>query len=155
MSPEDRELLRSLLTESRVLSLGVDVEGRPYVGLLPFVVAPDFSYLLVHASALARHSRGLGEGKPFSVLLHASDDGARDPLQLPRLTLDGRSEALTRDSTPWKEGRARYEARFPTSAPTFSLGDFSLYALRPETGRLVAGFARASTVTAAALASLA
>ena len=38
MKVEDREVLRHLLTEVRVLSLGVLVEGEPYVGLLPFVV---------------------------------------------------------------------------------------------------------------------
>ncbi len=50
MKSEDRDLLNDLLTEARVLSLGVLVEGAPYVGLLPFAVSEDKGSALVHAS---------------------------------------------------------------------------------------------------------
>ncbi len=65
MNQEDTTLLRDLLLGQRVLSLGVLVDGAPYVGLLPFALAKDRRALLVHASSLARHTRGLVEGAPF------------------------------------------------------------------------------------------
>ena len=49
MEEEELSLVRKLLTESRVLSLGVLVDGKPHVGLLPFVAATDYRSALVHA----------------------------------------------------------------------------------------------------------
>jgi hypothetical protein len=45
--------------------------------------------------------------------------------------------------------------RFPTSAPTFSLGDFALHRLRFERGRWVSGFAGALGLSPTNLARLA
>ena len=62
MEQEELSLVKKLLTDCRVLSLGVLVDGKPHVGLLPFVSAADYRSALVHASQLARHSRGLQPG---------------------------------------------------------------------------------------------
>lgn len=51
--------------------------------------------------------------------------------------------------------RELYLAPFPGSAQTFALGDFHLYELAFERGRLIGGFGRARTVTAQILAGLA
>ncbi len=154
MKPEDISVLRQLMTETRVLSLGVLVDGEPHVGLLPFVVTPDFGSVLVHASTLARHSRGLQPGSPYSALIHGPDrDG--DPLQVPRVTISGRVQPVERSTAEYDELRKVYMDRFPTSQQTFSLGDFSLYRLDLERGRLVAGFARAVTLTRQSFAELA
>ena len=74
MDVETRRRLKELLTNQRVLSLSVVVQGRPYVGLLPYALKPDFTAALVHASKLAHHSRGLKLGAPFATLVHAPDD---------------------------------------------------------------------------------
>lgn len=154
MNQEDAKLLRDLLDGQRVVALGVLVEGAPYVGLLPFVMTEDRKSLLVHASGLARHTRGLGAGAPFSGLLHAPDDPSGDPLQIGRVTLSGEVQQLADGTPEYEAGRARYQARFPDSAQTFELADFGLYALRIREGRLVAGFARARNVSPGDLASL-
>lgn len=143
MQPQDRDLLKNLLAETRVLSLGVLVDGAPHVGLLPYVVAPDFGSALVHASQLARHGRGLQPGAPFSLLIHGADDPAGDPLQVPRVTISGTVRHVARSDRDWAAARRSYIDRFPTSEQTFLLGDFNLYRLVFEWGRLVAGFARA------------
>lgn len=155
MEDRDRDLLRRLLTEERILALGVLVDGRPYVGLLPFVADDDFTALLVHVSSLARHSRGMAPGARMSVLVQEPDRPDRDPLQLARVTLEGTVSPLDRDSDSYAAVRDRYIARFPGSARTFALGDFTLYRLEIERGRLVGGFARAATVNREILASLA
>jgi len=56
MEQEELSLVKKLLTECRILSLGVLVDGKPHVGLLPFVSAADFRSALIHASQLARHT---------------------------------------------------------------------------------------------------
>lgn len=142
MSPEDRTLLIALLTRQRVLALAVLVDGAPYTGLLPFAALPDFSGVLVHASKLARHTAGLGEGAPFSLLIHQPDTPEADPQQLPRVTLEGAARRLAKDSPAYTEARAVYLAKFPASEQTFNLGDFDLYRLECQRGRYVAAFGR-------------
>jgi hypothetical protein len=153
MDDRDRNLLKELLAQ-RVLALGVLVEGKPYAGLLPFAARPDFGALLIHASDLARHSRGLTPGAPFSVVIHLPDRFDADPLQLPRVTLEGTVSVLERGMPEYESGRELYLGRFPAGARTFQLGDFHLYELGLEGGRLIGGFAQAHTVTAQMLAEL-
>lgn len=144
MNVEDREILRTLLTEIRVLSLGVLVDGLPHVGLLPFVVSDDYASALVHASRLAKHSRGLQSGSAVSVMIHEADDNPRsDPLQIARVTLSGTVQRVVKNGSDYRAARQAFVDCFPTSEPTFALGDFNLYRLQFERGRLVAGFARA------------
>lgn len=147
MDPEELSLVRKLLTEPRVLSLGVLVDGRPHVGLLPFVTAADYRSALIHASQLARHSRGLQPGLPFSVLIHDSDDQEVDPLQVPRVTISGTVQLVAQVDSDFETSRQAYIDRFPSSEQTFLLGDFNLYRLHFEWGRLVSGFARAVTLS--------
>jgi putative heme iron utilization protein len=147
MNAQDASLLRDLLDRSRVLALGVLVDGAPYVGLLPFTSTADRRALLVHASALARHTRGLSDGARCSALLHVPESATPDPLQVPRVTFQGTVQRLETGSPEHAAARARYLARFPESEPTFELPDFALYALRITEGRLVAGFARARNVS--------
>ncbi len=154
MNQEDTALLRDLLLGQRVLSLGVLVDGVPYVGLLPFALSKDRRALLVHASSLARHTRGLAEGAPFSALVHAPDVDAPDPLQVARVTLQGTVQRLEPETGAYDEARGLYEDRFPDSAQTFELPDFSLFALRIAEGRFVAGFARARNVSPGDLATI-
>ena len=154
MKSEDREVLRHLLTEVRVLSLGVLVEGEPHVGLLPFVVGDRYQSALVHASDLARHSRGLETGAPFSVLIHGADVPDGDPLQVARVTISGVVHQVERTEAEYPHLRDAYVDRFPTSERTFMLGDFYLYKLQFERGRLVEGFARAVNLRPESFAEL-
>jgi len=147
MSPEERQLLIRLLSGSRVLSLGVLVDGKPHVGLLPFVVADDHRSALVHASQLARHSRGLQPGSPFSALIHAEGDSDCDSLQLSRVTFSGTVQHVAQSDAEYPASKMAYIERFPSSERTFVLGDFNLYRLHFEWGRLVSGFARATTLS--------
>ena len=128
------------------MALGVLRGEEPYVGLLPFVVWPDMSAAVVHASRLALHSAGLVDGAPFSALIHAPDRLGIDPLQVPRISLNGLVEGLVRDTHEYALGRQLYISRFPDSERTFELGDFRLYRLSFNGGRYVGGFARARSL---------
>jgi hypothetical protein len=146
MKAEELRILKELLTEPQVLSLGVVVDGRPHVGLLPFVTTPDFGSVVVHASQLARHSRGLQQGSRFSILIHSWIDDGRDALEVPRVTISGTVHLVAQSDLEYEALRKAYIRRFPSSKKTFTLGDFNLYRLHFEWGRLVSGFARAVTL---------
>jgi putative heme iron utilization protein len=155
MNPEEASLVKKLLTESKVLSLGVLVDGKPHVGLLPFVATTGYTSALIHASQLARHSRGLQPGSPFSILIHACGDAESDALQVPRVTISGTVQLVAQADADFEAARQAYVDRFPSSEQTFLLGDFNLYRLEFEWGRLVSGFARAITISPDAFRELA
>ena len=127
----------------------------PYCGLLPFVPLPACDGVLVHASRLARHSRGLAADNRVSVLIHVQDEPGKDPLQVQRVTFECSVRPLERNGEEWRAGRDRYLQRFPDAAVTFGLGDFTLYRLDFEHGNYVEGFARAIAVPREDVARLA
>lgn len=156
MDDRDRNLLRSLLVDQRVGALSVLVEGHPYASLVPFALSEDFGAAMVHASQLARHSRGLSTNAPFSLLVHEPDRNPdTNPAQLGRVTLQGRVRPYDRQEQAYAPARDRYLAKFPKSQMTFRLGDFTLHALEIERGRFVAGFAKTFDLTPKELQSLA
>ena len=140
--------LRSLLTGQRVLSLAVLVDGAPYIGLLAYAMAPDFSGVLVHASALARHTAGLRPGAPVAVLIHAPDTPNNDSLQIQRFSAQGTVKVPAPGSPEHEQAKAAYLSRHPQAEPMFGFGDFRLYQLAFSSGRFVPGFARALDVSA-------
>lgn len=143
------------MTGRSVLSLALVDGGVPVIGMVPFASEPDLSAVLVHVSRLAPHGRALTPGTRFAVLIHAPDLPGASPGELARARFSGAAEHLPRGLAPYATARDRYLERFPDSAVTFSLGDFELYRLPLERGRLVAGFARTINLTADSLRRLA
>jgi len=142
----DIVLLRSLLTDCRVLVLAVLDGTAPAIGLLPFALDPSGPALIVHASALARHSRGLWDGAPFDALVARPEGPGIDPFRIPRLTVRGRVVALAPGSGEEQAAHAIWSARFPDARGLLGFGDFRTSRLEIERGRLVAGFAAARDV---------
>jgi heme iron utilization protein len=138
--------LQELLAEQRLLSLAVLAEGVPYAGLLPFVSLPARDAVLIHASRMSKHSRGLAAGGRVGVLLHEQDAPGKDPLQIRRATFECVVHPLERNTAAWEAGRDLFLGKFPDSGITFTLGDFTLYRLELQRGLYVAGFGRAIEV---------
>ena len=105
--------VRDLLDEQRVLSLAVIVDGVPYAGLLPFVVLPEYAGVMVHASRLSKHTKGLGEGARAGVLLHEQYAPGKDALQIKRATFECVVRPIERKSEEWIEGRGWYLRAVP------------------------------------------
>lgn len=142
MGPDELRLLRDLLRRQRLVSLALVVDGRPVAGALPFLAAPDLSALVVHASALARHTAGLGEGREWSGVVQEPDAPERDALATPRVMLEGTSRRIE-DERVLGVIRGAWAERYPSAAMTLELADFAFFSLDIRAGRLVAGFARA------------
>jgi hypothetical protein len=143
MTPEDASRLRDLLTGQRLLSLALLVDGEPVAGLLPYALDRGFTALYVQASRLARHARGLVTGALWSGVIHEPDSKDQDPLQVPRLVLEGVTDPLSPDRPESELAAKALLARFPSVAATLSLEDFRLYRLEIRGGRLILGFGRA------------
>lgn len=148
MNAQQLGRLRALLSEQRVLTLGVVVGGEPVTGLLPYALESAGPALLVHVSALARHADGLAAGARFAALIQRPDDGVVDAMQIERANLQGAVERVEAGSKEHAAARATYLRRFPGAAMTFSLGDFTLIRLRPDRGRLVTGVGGAVNLNA-------
>ena len=140
------EAIRSLLENTRVLSLAVIVAGDPEAALMPFARRDDYAAVYVQASGLARHARGLEPGARVGVLVHARDTPGADPMQLPRLSVQATVTVLDKSSAEFASAGVRFIARFPGAEMTLGLGDFNLYELAFRRGRYVEGFARAFNV---------
>ena len=147
--------IRGLLTDTRVLSLAVLVDGAPEASLMPFAPTDDFTAVYVQASGLARHARGLQHGARAGVLVHAADAAAGDPMQIARLSVAASVAVLDRTGDRFAAAEARFVARLPGAALTLSLPDFNLYELTLGRGRYVEGFARAFNVGPETFAGLA
>jgi hypothetical protein len=143
MTPEDSGRLSGLLLGQRLVALGVVAEGEPIVGLLPYAVADDRGALIVQSSGLARHSRGLVAGAPWSGMIHEPDAVGTDPLQVPRLQLEGVVDPLRGDRPEFQAAARAFLGRFPQAAATLQLPDFTLNRLEIRGGRMVLGFGRA------------
>ena len=143
MTPEDSARLHGLLLGQRLVALGVVAEGEPIVGLLPYAVTEDCGALVVQSSSLARHSRGLTAGAPWSGMIHEPDSAETDPLQVPRLQLEGIVDPLRGDRPEFAPAARAFLGRFSQAATTLQLPDFTLYRLEIRSGRMVLGFGRA------------
>ena len=129
-----------------------DAGQPPLLGAMPF--ASVDGVLGIVASRLAAHFEGLLAGRSASVLL-VDDAFARDAYALPRLSIAVTPRPAERGSPQsaeiWSALQKRHGA---TVALLETLGDFETIALKPESGRLILGFASAHDLDGATLADV-
>jgi len=154
MDEQAQQLLRRLIRGQRVAALGTLRRGAPYVSLVPYVPAPDFSAFYMHISFLAHHTRNIEADPRVSFMIAAPDGGGGSPLALPRITMRGRASVLG-DEPDAAAARALYLNRFPEAARTFMLRDFALFGIFPDGARFVAGFGKTFNLKPDALVDLA
>ncbi|MFM8292652.1 MAG: pyridoxamine 5'-phosphate oxidase family protein [Planctomycetia bacterium] len=155
MSP-DAELggvLRWLLLGRGVAALATLHEGRPFASMVPFACAVHGGRLrlVTHVSGLAAHTRDMRMEPEVCLLITAAESEGVPPQALPRVSLPGQAEFIAADHPEHAALKAAYLDKFPEAADLFSFADFSLVAIEPTSGRLVAGFARAMTLAPEAL----
>lgn len=149
------DVLRSLLLDRPTAALATLQEGRPAVSMIPFAVqfGPPGLRLVTHVSSLAAHTREMLAEPQVCLLVTAADSPDVMPQALPRVSIPARATFVPAGH-PDREGlEAAYLAKFPEASDLFQLGDFTIVAFAPERARLVAGFARAVTLTPEAMAA--
>lgn len=151
VSPALAKTARRLLRHSRsgVLATTLPAQGNaeptPFASLVSVAAAADLAPLM-WLSRLAQHSGNLALDPRCSLFL-AGPPRTRNPQTAPRVTLIGRA-ARNADRALW----ARWHALHPYAAAYAGLADFSLWRLSIEAVHVVAGFAAAAWLDAAALA---
>jgi len=144
--------LRSLLETQTIASLGTLHDGEPFVSMVPFALLPGGAGFIVHVSQLASHTKDMLENSDVSLLVIALPGPEVSPQATARITIQGRAIALEDSGPGHAMAKEAYLSRFPQSAMTFGLADFSLFAIRPRTIRFIGGFAQALSISPETLA---
>jgi hypothetical protein len=150
MSPasSSSHVLRSLLLERSVAALATLHDGRPFASMIPFAVhvASGRLRLVTHVSGLSSHTRDMLAAPEVCLLITAADAPDVMPQALPRVSIPAVAEFIPAEHPDHAVLKDAYVGKFPRAADFFMLGDFSLVAFEPTAVRLIAGFARATTL---------
>jgi len=155
LTPEERHALVTLLTGSRWVALATARDNEPLASWVAVAPAGEGAQFLLHISQLSLHTRHLLANPRAALSFSEPDlDRARDPQTLVRVSLQGRTDVIARDSAGYEAARERYLTYLPAAQIQFTLGDFQLMRFMPKTARLVSGFGRAHRLNTEALNSL-
>lgn len=151
------DVLRSLLTGRNTAALATLHDGRPFASMIPFAItmAGGRLRLVTHVSGLSAHTRDMRASPEVCLLLTAAESAGTMPQALPRVSISAVAEFIADDHPDHAAVKAAYLGKYPEAADLFQLGDFSLVAFESTSARLVAGFARAVTLSPDALAAAA
>ncbi len=130
-------------------------EGKPYASFVAYVPETDFTAMLIHISQLAPHTQYLLLDARAALAISERDNGDTDPQTLARVSMQGRVEALERDTSAYQQARARYLARLPEAEQLFTFSDFIMFRFLPAQIRFVAGFARTWNISPGRLQTIA
>jgi len=154
MDPSIAPAVRALLKAQKIAALGTLHDGEPYVSMVPFALLPRGPDFVIHVSTLAAHTGDMLANSKASLLVIAPEDESVPAQARARITIQGEALQIPHAAALYPEAREAYLRRFPDSAQTFELTDFSLFAIRPRMCRFVGGFAQARTLTADGLATV-
>ena len=158
-------LLGSLVLSRPVAALATTHDGTPFASMIPYAVLglrrplePAASeatgpglVLVTHVSRLSAHTRDMLAAPDVCLLImapdRAEDDAAAVPQSLPRVSLPCLATFISPEHEAYAACRDAYLTKFPYAAEWFQLGDFSLVVFTPTSARLIAGFARAMTLS--------
>jgi putative heme iron utilization protein len=143
--------LRALIDDQPAAALGTLHGGAPFVSMAPFAVTHDGACFAIHVSRLATHTQDMLQDARVSLMVMQRKSDGVLAQALPRVTIQGEATQALNGTEEWKACRTAYLQRFPEAAPLLDFGDFSFFAIRPNSARFVAGFARAMTIPAEAL----
>ncbi len=158
-------LLHSLVTTRTIAALATLHQGLPSASMVPYAIhrgtgsdAPDHTLgpllVVTHVSRLSAHTRDMLSVPDVCLLITGHDpaDGHGGmPQAVPRVAIQARARFVDRDAADHDAIRDTYLARFPDTAGFFGFADFSLVVFEPSSARLVAGFARAHSLSPAEL----
>ena len=149
--------LAHLIRGQRIAALGTLRQGAPLVSMVLYLPSPNFSALYLHVSRLAWHTQDMLADPRVSLSIAQTDEPANpalDPQRLARVSVRGEVTTIPDDAPVHPELKAAWLHRFPDSAVTFELADFSFFRIAPHDARFVAGFGRIHNLSAEALVAV-
>lgn len=120
--------------------------------MVAYLPDPGLAAFWLRLSRLAWHTQDLEQDPRVALSICETDDRRADPQTLARVTIRGDASVLAPEDPESIRLRQLWLERFPASAVTFELADFSFWRLAPRDARFVAGFARTHNLSAAQLA---
>jgi hypothetical protein len=154
MDPSIAPAVRALLHAQKIASLGTLHDGEPYVSMVPFAILPRGPDFVIHVSTLAAHTGDMLANAKASLMIIGPEEEGVAPQARPRITVQGEALQIPHAAALYPEAREAYLRRFPESAQTFALTDFSLFTIRARLCRFVGGFAQARSLTGDGLATV-
>ena len=148
MDADARRLLARLVRSARIGALGTLRKGAPNVSMVAYMPAPDFATVWMRLSRLAWHTQDLAVDARVSLSICETDDGRADPQTLARVTLRGEAVQIPAERSDGEALKRAWLERFPQSAVTFELADFSFWGIVPRDARFVAGLGRTYNLSA-------
>ena len=155
MDMQSEKLLVQIIRSARLASFGTLRDNSPFVSMVGFIPAQDFSAFYIQVSRLAQHTMDMLKEKHISLMIAETDDGRADPLTLARVSIRGVAEILQRGEPGYLPIKSMYLERFPASEPLFKMNDFELWQIIPKGARYIAGFAKAYNLTPESLKKVA
>jgi putative heme iron utilization protein len=147
--PPPRDLYaeaKTLIAGAKAGSLATVHEGAPFAALVTPAFLPDASAILL-LSQLSAHTRHL-QANPACALLIAGQPASENPQTAPRLCLTGAAAVV---SDP--QIRDAYLACHPYAALYADFSDFAFWRLTFTAAHFIGGFAAASPLQVARLAT--
>ncbi len=151
MDDDSVQGLARLIRGQRVAALATLRGGAPNVSLVSYLHAADFSSLWLRLSRLAWHTQDLSRDARVSLAIAEPDDGRADPQTLARVTLRGEAAPVAAGEREAERLKRAWLERFPDSAVTFELADFSFWRITLRDARFVAGLGRTFNLSASDL----
>ena len=143
MDEQSKEKLIQLIQTQQIASLGTSVQGQPLVSMVLYGVSVDFTMFHVHISQLAKHTQNIMANPRVSLMICESVRTNINPQTLARLSIMGKASLLSPMNAEYASAKEQYLEKYPFAKMNFQLGDFSLYEIKLERARYVAGFGKA------------
>ena len=142
MDADALQALARLIRRERIATLGTLRNGAPNLSMVAYLHAPDFSVFSLRVSRLAWHTQDMARVSRVSLAICETDDGRADPQTLARVMIRGEAAKNPDQSPDFERLKRAWLDRFPESAVTFELADFSFLSIAPRDARFVAGLGR-------------
>ncbi len=154
MNKKQVSTLCQILRTQQVAALGTLQEGQPFVSMVPYAVLPGGQGLVIHVSQLAAHTQDMLAHPQVSLMAMALPAAEVSAQATARITIQGHAQQCRDSDFGHEQAKVAYLSRFPDSRELFGFSDFSLFVIAPMSVRVVAGFAQASTLSAAEFAEI-
>ena len=154
MDDDSKKVLKQLLENSKIASLGTCNGNQPYVSMVSFSVNENFSEFYILISQLARHSKNIAENNKISLMICQPESEADNPQTLARVTITGKVELIERNKEEYLSAKDNYLKKNIYAEMYFSLADFQMYKLEIVKARFVAGFAKTFNISKESLQNL-
>lgn len=155
MDEESKAKFFQLIRTQKNASLGTTLQGQPLVSMVLYSASSDLTSYAIHISQLAQHTQNIMNDPRVSLMICESVRKGINPQTLARISIMGKAMLLSSMSTEYAAAKESYLAKYPFAKMNFQLGDFSMYAIKLEAVRYVAGFGKAFRLTPADIEALA